>query len=79
MRKTLFLKKRKELIANGVLPEKSKTLNFELFDERKEVLLTDGGDKLTEFYTWTYLTEYSKSLESRKNEQVLEYRKFEPL
>ena len=39
------LKKRRELINNGITPEKLKIRNFELFDDGKKVVLIDENEK----------------------------------
>ena len=60
-KENLCLKKRKELIDNGVLPENLKKWNFELFNDGKKVLLNDEK-KLTILFEHA-VAEYAQSLQ----------------
>ena len=45
LKENLCLKKRRELINNGISPDKLKIRNFELFNDGKKVLLIDENEK----------------------------------
>ena len=45
LKENLCLKKRRELINNGIPPDKLKIRNFELFNDGKKVLLIDENEK----------------------------------
>ena len=45
LKENLCLKKRGELINNGITPDKLKIRNFELFNDGKKVVLIEENDK----------------------------------